>query len=69
MSDVKKEHLGGGVYAAPSLAKDEPFIVLTAAGFSAEGRGPIYLDELAWQRLVVYDVRAGFEMPKELVGP
>lgn len=58
---MQKEHIGDGVHVTPSVNNEE--MVLSSHG----DNDIIYLEELMWQRIIVYGVRMGWKLPAEVV--
>lgn len=58
---VGREHLGSGVYARPGIGTQREIVL------NDIDDDMIIIDELVWQRMIVYGVRMGFKLPQEVV--
>lgn len=61
---MEKEYIGDGVYLSGALNGDE-MVVSAEDGIRASDI--IYLEELTWQRMIVYGVRMGWRLPAEVI--
>lgn len=65
---MQKEYIGDGVYVAPgdpTASYQEEMVLSAEDGIRATDI--IYLEELMWQRIIVYGVRMGWKLPAEVV--
>lgn len=61
---MEKEYIGDGVYLSVGSHSEE--MVLSAEN-GIMATDIIYLEELMWQRAIVYGVRMGWKLPAEVV--